>query len=243
MINVQHLWRRSKGSSISAGAVADINTCLESLRRILLDETRASVPHLCIEYAASAQIYLVVTQVASLCATSTVAHEVISLLNVLVECEEGEFLQNPGFANATTNLALKLSVDANLEADVEAGLFELLFSIAAKLKLQPECIAYWFKPNARRGTESPPEPSNDKLLRSREQEFPLFYLLLGNLHHERRVGEFARTGLLYIIESTAHSEALEKWVIESDLAAMMASGLGALYSQLNRYEQWSSARW
>lgn len=28
---------------------------------------------------------------------------------------------------------------------------------------------------------------------------------------------------------------LEQWIVESDLATLMASGLGALYSQLSRY--------
>ena len=48
------------------------------------------------------------------------------------------------------------------------------------------------------------------------------------------MGDFARTGLLYIIESASSSKALETWIVESDLATIMASGLGALYSQLSR---------
>lgn len=54
------------------------------------------------------------------------------------------------------------------------------------------------------------------------------------MHHEGRVGDFARTGLLYIIEAAYTSGDLEKWIVESDLATLMASGLGALYSQLSR---------
>ncbi len=56
------------------------------------------------------------------------------------------------------------------------------------------------------------------------------------MHHEGRVGDFARTGLLYIIEAASSSIDLEQWIVESDLATLMASGLGALYSQLSRYE-------
>lgn len=48
------------------------------------------------------------------------------------------------------------------------------------------------------------------------------------------MGDFARTGLLYIIEAASSTGELERWIAESDLATLMASGLGALYSQLSR---------
>ena len=201
----------------------------------MLDESHASSPHLCLEYAASEQTYNIATQIVRIQPTGSFTPAAIGLLNVLVDYEEGDFLQSPSFANAVTDLAIQLATYESLEADTEATLFELLFSIAAKLKLQPQCVSHWFKPDqepeARTHTGQPRRESPH----SREEDFPLFYLLLNNVHQEDRVGEFARTGLLYLVESTAHSEALEKWIIESDLAALMASGLGALYSQLNRY--------
>ena len=49
------------------------------------------------------------------------------------------------------------------------------------------------------------------------------------------MGDFARTGLLYLSETAAKSKPLETWMIESDLAPQMASGLGALYSRLSRH--------
>lgn len=54
------------------------------------------------------------------------------------------------------------------------------------------------------------------------------------IHHEGKIGDFARTGLLYIIEAASSSVALEQWIVESDLSTLMATGLGALYSQLSR---------
>ncbi|KAJ8102093.1 Retinoic acid induced 16-like protein-domain-containing protein [Lipomyces tetrasporus] len=65
-------------------------------------------------------------------------------------------------------------------------------------------------------------------------DFPLFYFLLEFIHHDGRAGEFARTGLLYIVESAWPSSPLEQWIIDSDFGTLMASGLGALYSQLSR---------
>ena len=62
----------------------------------------------------------------------------------------------------------------------------------------------------------------------------MFYLLIEYVHQEGRIGDFARTGLLYIIEATSSTADLAKWLVQSDLATLMASGLGALYSQLSR---------
>ena len=201
---------------------------------MLLDESRASAPHPCIEHAASLHIYVAATALASLDPNGAAARETINFLNVLVDSEDEDFLRSPAFADATIGLAVKMSAFEGGSAETKAVLFELLFSIAAKLRLRPAYMKYWFKPDMRREEGLSTKISGTRPFHPRE-EFPLFYLLLNNVHIERRVGEFARTGLLYIIESAAHSETLEKWIIDSDLAAMMASGLGALYSQLNRH--------
>ncbi len=112
----------------------------------------------------------------------------------------------------------------------------ILFGIAAKLRLQPNILPVWFRPHIQESRHlCEPSPSGASASKSGKIEFPLFYFLLDYVHHDRRVGDFARTGLLYIIESAVHTEELERWIVESDLATLMASGLGALYSQLSRY--------
>ncbi|KAK9313350.1 Retinoic acid induced 16-like protein-domain-containing protein [Lipomyces starkeyi] len=75
---------------------------------------------------------------------------------------------------------------------------------------------------------------NDLRTDSTKNNFPLFYFLLEFIHHEGRAGQFARTGLLYIVELAWPSSPLEQWILESDFGTLMASGLGALYSQLSR---------
>ncbi|KAK9376939.1 Retinoic acid induced 16-like protein-domain-containing protein [Lipomyces chichibuensis] len=75
---------------------------------------------------------------------------------------------------------------------------------------------------------------NDLRTDSTKNNFPLFYFLLEFIHHEGRTGQFARTGLLYIVELAWPSSPLEQWILESDFGTLMASGLGALYSQLSR---------
>jgi len=72
---------------------------------------------------------------------------------------------------------------------------------------------------------------------------------LENVPAEGRIGDFAKTGLLYFIELANPGDPLEEWILSSDLATMMAAGyttstthepvlltasLGASYSQLPR---------
>lgn len=154
------------------------------------------------------------------------------------------------FARALVDLVRN---KASSMKDVEEGtLVELLFGAANRIRLQPEILSAWFNPNATEelkqaqaaAYESAGMSAEDAAIQAgkeddfagtvRKHDFPLFYLLIDYVHHEKRAGDFARTGLLYIIETATKSRDLEKWLIESDLATLMASGLGALYSQLPR---------
>ena len=159
----------------------------------------------------------------------------LALLNILVDSEEGNFLDDPAFANTVTNIATEISTSRLINSATGSLLFEVLFGIAAKLRLEPAHLPFWFKPGSQNDDE---EPGHHQTRQSRSEDvvrdFPLFYLLLDHVHRDGKVGEFARTGLLYIIESAARSDRLERWVVESDLALLMASGLGGLYSQLSR---------
>ncbi|CAO3651010.1 unnamed protein product [Mucor hiemalis] len=65
-----------------------------------------------------------------------------------------------------------------------------------------------------------------------EYEFLLFTYLLRFVHREGRSGDFARTGLLFIMEMA--NDQLGDFIFGSDFATIMAAGLGALYSQLPR---------
>lgn len=208
---------------------------METLRRLLQDESRANAPHLCIEYAASSQAYLPIILLAP-SLDEIALREALTLLSVLVDSEEGGFLESRPFADAIARLCIGLPTSGSQTDESEALLLEVLFEIAAKLRFKPDCVQCWFRPDATNGDEQSREDWKfTSISRLHEQQFPLFYSLLGRVHRKGRAGEFARTGLLYIIELSTHSESLEKWIIESDLATFMASGLGALYSQLSRY--------
>lgn len=148
-------------------------------------------------------------------------------------------VDNRLFARALVDLVRRADVRAE---DAETRLIELLFGVANNIRLQPTILPAWFAPRssdsdgATTAIESQPIAGGKEFAgTTRRDDFPLFYLLLDYVHHEGRAGDFARTGLLYLIETASRSKTLEKWLIESDLATLMATGLGALYSQLGRY--------
>ena len=164
--------------------------------------------------------------------------EAVLFFASLVESEEEAFVENDAFAASLTNLLVRIT-GANsirLGADTEARVVELAFNITTKIRLDPDVLAAWFKSQQQNASsESRPLDHREKFAgRTQKQDFPLFYLLMDYIHHEGKVGDFARTGLLYIIEAASSSVLLEQWIVESDLSTLMATGLGALYSQLSR---------
>ena len=173
------------------------------------------------------RVYTALVKLASGYHSDAVIIQALETLRILIDSEEVEFLEEKGFADALIGFLSRTSTTGPLmvSVDTEGKIVEVLFAVAARLRLQPKLLKTWFRPTtANIGADS----------RASKDVFPLFYLTLDYVHHDGRVGDFARTGLLYLIESASHSEALERWIVESDLATLMASGLGALYSQLSR---------
>ena len=159
----------------------------------------------------------------------TIIQRTLDIFKILIDGEEVEFLEEKRFADALLSFVDGISGKGLLLVSIftEEKIVEVFFAIASKLRLRPNMLSTWFRPTVLKGVTDP-HTSKDR------DVFPLLYLTLDYVHHDGRVGDFARTGVLYIIESASHSEPLEKWLVESDLATLMASGLGALYSQLSR---------
>ena len=185
---------------------------------------------MCARHVSTFHIYGTIAQLAAIYSDEGIVQEALEVFKILQDSEEGDFLKDKGFADALIGFISTVSTNV-LPIDLEARTVEILFGIAAKLRLQPELLSKWFRPS-KKGWALPSETQQGQ---ADKEEFPLFYLTLDYVHHDGRAGDFARTGLLYLIESAAYSAALEQWIIESDLATLMASGLGALYSQLSRY--------
>lgn len=156
----------------------------------------------------------------------------------LIESEEEAFVENDAFSTSLTNLLVRIT-GANsirLGPDTEVKVVELAFNITTKIRLEPNILPAWFRSHSEsHANEAKTKDQREKFAgRTQKQDFPLFYLLMDYIHHEGKIGDFARTGLLYIIEAASSSVALEQWIVESDLSTLMATGLGALYSQLSR---------
>jgi hypothetical protein len=155
----------------------------------------------------------------------------------LVDSEEEDFLSSGHFAKSLMNLVRKTveSRQMQISNDTETAVLELMFTIAAKIRLQPEILPVWFRSTAKPELDDVFVKEKKSFVGvTQKEDFPLCYLFIDRVHHEGRIGDFARTGLLYIFESTGRSAELEEWVVSSDLPTLMASGLGALYSQLSR---------
>jgi len=193
----------------------------------------------------------------------------LTVISLLLDNEEEAFLEDrgfadslPGFVEGVQRLAMGVGGrDGGLrgmdgrgrleeEEVLETSTVEVLFGVAANVRVKPLVLRVWFRPEVESEDEDEDEDKDkgDNIAavkgqrdggemeerKSRWEEFPLFYLLLRYVPAEGRAGDFARMGLLYIAESTGYSKMLERWLVEGDMAAFMASGLGALYSQLSR---------
>jgi hypothetical protein len=166
-----------------------------------------------------------------------IVKEAVLFFQGLIESEEEAFVENDAFAVSLTNLLVRITGtnSIRLSADTEARVVELAFNITTKIRLNPQILNAWFKSQQNGPPTAKQLDDREKFAgRTQKQDFPLFYLLVDYIHHEGKVGDFARTGLLYIIEAASSSVMLEQWIVESDLSTLMATGLGALYSQLSR---------
>ena len=152
--------------------------------------------------------------------------------HILINGEVDGLLESKTFARSLIDLVRQCSGASHHE---EANLVELLFGVATKIRLDSELLPAWFHPEEEKMPDKDSPGSNGSFVgATRRNEFPLFYLFVGYVYHDGQLGDFARTGLLQLIEAASKLEALERWLIESDLATLMASGLGALYSRLSR---------
>lgn len=165
--------------------------------------------------------------------------EAVLFFATLIESEEEAFVENQTFSASLTNLLVRITGinSVRLGLDTESRVVELAFNITTKIRLDPSILPAWFKTHRGVALQNREKDDNARdafIGRTQKADFPLFYILMDYIHHEGKVGDFARTGLLYIIEAASSSGPLEQWIVESDLSTLMATGLGALYSQLSR---------
>ena len=179
---------------------------------------------------ASGQVYIVITKLALSSRDVEIISTTAQLFHVLNNGEAEGLLDSKLFARSLLDLVHYGSRYAAAER-LETELVELLFEIAMKIRADPDILPAWFYP------ERETAPGRALFEESRRGQFPLFYELVQYVHHDGAIGDFARTALLYLTETASKWKPLETWMIESELAPQMASGLGALYSRLSRQFQ------
>ncbi|UPX21119.1 uncharacterized protein EKO05_0011320 [Ascochyta rabiei] len=229
-------WQKTQNLANDREALSNIRRGFKALTAILIDESRSPAPHLCLQFTAAQQIYTAVSKIAATSFDEGVVEDAVAFYNALIDSEEEDFLENDVFAVSLMNF-INRTVGSGIMAvgeDIEAQIVRLLFAIAAKIKSQPEILPVWFTTTTVDSGSRPRAQSNDFAGTTQKEDFPLCYQLIDHVHHEGPIGDFARTGLLYIFESASRSTNLEQWIVNSDLPTLMASGLGALYSQLSR---------
>ncbi|EGY16104.1 hypothetical protein VD0002_g1425 [Verticillium dahliae] len=235
---ILHIWRSSSNLAKDDDAAEALEIRLQELTNILSDETRRPLPHTCIQYASKKQIYIPIGKIATTSYNEWIIKEAVHLFATLVETDEEAFVENSNFSSSLTNLLVRITGvnSVRLGSDTEAKVVELAFNITTKIRLDRDILPVWFKaePPGPRELEKTQDKHETFAGRTQRQDFPLFYILMDYIHQEGKVGDFARTGLLYIIECASSSEQLEQWIVESDLSTLMSTGLGALYSQLSR---------
>ncbi|CAK7269769.1 hypothetical protein SEPCBS119000_003739 [Sporothrix epigloea] len=242
-------WRNSSNLVHDAGAVDAIEPRIQELTEILVDESRRPLPHTCLNFAAEKQVYVPIGKIAATCYNLKIIREAVYFFGTLIESEDDAFVESDTFAANITNLFVRITGanSIHLDQETETKVVELAFNITTKIRLRPDILPAWFKVRRKQtlpddgpgeSDEKEPEMQMQGRVKGKTQrkDFPLFYILMDYIHSEGKAGDFARTGLLYIIESAsaASSDALEQWIVESDLSTLMATGLCALYSQLSR---------
>lgn len=89
-----------------------------------------------------------------------------------------------------------------------------------------------FSPNSTSAEGSPDSPGTSKAPTKTDYEFLLFTYLSKFVHLEGKAGDFARTGLLFLMELATGS--LGEYILDSEFTSLVSAGVGALYSQLPR---------
>ncbi|KAF1831479.1 hypothetical protein BDW02DRAFT_632823 [Decorospora gaudefroyi] len=234
--HVLQSWQKSSNLASDREALGNIRRGFQSLTTILNDESRSPAPHMCLQFAAASQIYTAISKIAATAHDEGTVRDAVAFYNALIDSEEEDFLENDVFAASLMNFVDRTigSSSMGIGEDIEADIVELLFGIAAKIRLQPEILHVWFTTTSADSERRLANQKTDFAGVTQKEDFPLCYQLIDHVHHEGRIGDFARTGLLYIFESASRSMDLEQWIVNSDLPTLMATGLGALYSQMSR---------
>lgn len=163
-----------------------LRATIDRLATLTRDESRASVPHLCLQYASSSQLYTVIGRAALVSQYEPVIGSAVALFAALVESEEEDFLANQSFAKSLMRLVTKVADSDNvlIGVETETAILELLFTISAKIRLQPEILPVWFRSSVKPELEDVFVKEKKSFVGiTSKADFPLCYMFIDRVHH------------------------------------------------------------
>lgn len=161
--------------------------------------------------------------------------EAIRAIASMVDLLDDRFLVHNAVHKPTIKLLRFCVLDDRQSELYSDDLVDLMYIICSKIHGFPALLNIFFHDKHWLTTpqkSSDHHPLDEAVEQEPEYEFLLFTYLLRFVHREGRSGDFARTGLLFIMEMA--TDQLGDFILGSDFATIMAAGLGALYSQLPR---------
>ncbi|KAI7896808.1 Retinoic acid induced 16-like protein-domain-containing protein [Mucor mucedo] len=161
--------------------------------------------------------------------------EAIRAIASMVDLLDDRFLVHNAVHKPTIKLLRFCVLDDRQSELYSDDLVDLMYIICSKIHGFPALLNIFFHDKHWLTTpqkSSDHHPLHETIEQEPEYEFLLFTYLLRFVHREGRSGDFARTGLLFIMEMA--NDQLGDFILGSDFATIMAAGLGALYSQLPR---------
>ncbi|KAF7727094.1 hypothetical protein EC973_008057 [Apophysomyces ossiformis] len=164
--------------------------------------------------------------------------EAIRTVASMVDLLDDRFLVHNAVHKPTLRLLRFCVLDERQSELYHEDLVDLMYIICSKIYGFPALLNIFFHDKQWLTTPQKKYPNDVMEIetpsdgKKPEYEFLLFTYLLRFVHREGQSGDFARTGLLFLMEMATNQ--LGEFIMESDFATIMAAGLGALYSQLPR---------
>ena len=168
-----------------------LHVCIDRIATLIREESRSSGEHLVIEYAAANRVYAVAARAASVSQYEPVIKAAVAVFAALVDSEEEDLLSNTPFVNRLMGLVRRVIESGHIliTVDTETSILELLFTISAKIRLEPQILSFWFQSTAKPELEDVFVKEKKSFVGiTQKDDFPLCYLLIDRVHHDGRIG-------------------------------------------------------
>jgi hypothetical protein len=155
-------------------AADKVRDSLQDLTTILSDESRRPLPHPCIVFASSKQIYIPIGKIATTSYNEDIIREGVGFFATLIDSEEENFVENDAFSKSLMNLLIRIT-GANsirLTSETESEVVELSFNITTKIRLDPDILPAWFTAQIREDNSDGQDAHEKFTGKTHKEDFP-----------------------------------------------------------------------